>query len=176
MNDLQCGVLFPVFSFVFTLRSCWCCVLHCSFHRLFRAGNFCPVCLKVYRNDESDLPMVCCDMCDRWIHTGLTELLFCPYIVLIWKTLQRWIPKQRFGFESWLDCRVVFLSKTLYSRNASPRAPYEYSWVLANVWAVTQGGRGSIASSVLWKPRLFQTGLGIRLVWWLLVISLKSCE
>lgn len=37
--------------------------------RLFRAGNFCPVCLKVYRNDESDLPMVCCDMCDRWIHT-----------------------------------------------------------------------------------------------------------
>lgn len=37
--------------------------------RLFRAGNFCPVCLKVYRNDESDLPMVCCDMCDRWVHT-----------------------------------------------------------------------------------------------------------
>jgi len=37
--------------------------------RLFRAGNFCPVCLKVYRNDESDLPMVCCDTCDRWVHT-----------------------------------------------------------------------------------------------------------
>lgn len=45
----------------------------CS-HRLFRAGNFCPVCLKVYRNDESDLPMVCCDMCDRWVHTGLDKL------------------------------------------------------------------------------------------------------
>ena len=39
-------------------------------NRLFRSGNFCPVCLKVYRNDESDLPMVCCDMCDRWVHTG----------------------------------------------------------------------------------------------------------
>ena len=44
--------------------------------RLFRAGNFCPVCLKVYRNDESDLPMVCCDMCDRWVHTGLAKLHF----------------------------------------------------------------------------------------------------
>lgn len=44
--------------------------------RLFRSGNFCPVCLKVYRNDESDLPMVCCDMCDRWVHTdcdGINE-------------------------------------------------------------------------------------------------------
>lgn len=40
-----------------------------SCSRLFRTGNFCPVCLKVYRNDESDLPMVCCDMCDRWVHT-----------------------------------------------------------------------------------------------------------
>ena len=39
--------------------------------RLFRAGNFCPVCLKVYRSDEKDLPMVCCDSCDRWIHTGM---------------------------------------------------------------------------------------------------------
>ena len=47
----------------------------CS-HRLFRAGNFCPVCLKVYRNDESDLPMVCCDMCDRWVHTGLAKSHF----------------------------------------------------------------------------------------------------
>ena len=49
-------------------------------HRLFRAGNFCPVCLKVYRNDESDLPMVCCDMCDRWIHTGLSD--FCLFVCL----------------------------------------------------------------------------------------------
>ncbi|XP_067017721.1 PHD finger protein 10-like [Acropora muricata] len=47
-----------------------------SCSRLFRTGNFCPVCLKVYRNDESDLPMVCCDMCDRWVHTdcdGINE-------------------------------------------------------------------------------------------------------
>ncbi len=41
--------------------------ISCS--RLFRNGNFCPICLKVYRNDETDLPMVCCDMCDRWTHT-----------------------------------------------------------------------------------------------------------
>lgn len=41
--------------------------ISCS--RLFRNGNFCPICLKVYRNDETDLPMVCCDVCDRWTHT-----------------------------------------------------------------------------------------------------------
>lgn len=43
---------------------------HChKCSKLFRGGNFCPVCLKVYRSDEKDLPMVCCDSCDRWIHT-----------------------------------------------------------------------------------------------------------
>lgn len=51
--------------------------ISCS--RLFRNGNFCPICLKVYRNDETDLPMVCCDMCDRWTHTdcdGIDEKLY----------------------------------------------------------------------------------------------------
>lgn len=51
--------------------------ISCS--RLFRNGNFCPICLKVYRNDETDLPMVCCDMCDRWTHTdcdGISEKLY----------------------------------------------------------------------------------------------------
>ena len=37
---------------------------------LFRAGNFCPSCLAVYRSNDTDLPMVCCDTCDRWIHCG----------------------------------------------------------------------------------------------------------
>ncbi len=49
-----------------------------TYSRLFRAGNFCPVCLKVYRSDEKDLPMVCCDSCDRWIHTG-TFLFYFTY-------------------------------------------------------------------------------------------------
>ncbi|KAI4333116.1 hypothetical protein L6164_017961 [Bauhinia variegata] len=35
--------------------------------RLFVKGNYCPVCLKVYRDSEST-PMVCCDMCQRWVH------------------------------------------------------------------------------------------------------------
>ncbi|KAE9620178.1 putative histone-lysine N-methyltransferase chromatin regulator PHD family [Lupinus albus] len=35
--------------------------------RLFVKGNYCPVCLKVYRDSEST-PMICCDVCQRWVH------------------------------------------------------------------------------------------------------------
>ncbi|GER37895.1 PHD finger family protein [Striga asiatica] len=35
--------------------------------RLFVKGNYCPVCLKVYRDSEST-PMVCCDICQKWVH------------------------------------------------------------------------------------------------------------
>lgn len=35
---------------------------------LFRRGDFCPSCLVVYRTDDTDLPMICCDVCDRWVH------------------------------------------------------------------------------------------------------------
>ncbi|KAJ0982666.1 hypothetical protein J5N97_010921 [Dioscorea zingiberensis] len=35
--------------------------------RLFVKGNYCPVCLKVYRDSEST-PMVCCDVCQQWVH------------------------------------------------------------------------------------------------------------
>ncbi|XP_028799794.1 uncharacterized protein LOC114755092 isoform X2 [Neltuma alba] len=35
--------------------------------RLFMKGNYCPVCLKVYRDSELT-PMVCCDICQRWVH------------------------------------------------------------------------------------------------------------
>ncbi|KAG9150669.1 hypothetical protein Leryth_008142 [Lithospermum erythrorhizon] len=35
--------------------------------RLFVKGNYCTVCLKVYRDSEST-PMVCCDICQRWVH------------------------------------------------------------------------------------------------------------
>ncbi|KAJ4979101.1 hypothetical protein NE237_009881 [Protea cynaroides] len=35
--------------------------------RLFVKGKYCPVCLKVYRDSEST-PMVCCDVCQRWVH------------------------------------------------------------------------------------------------------------
>ncbi|KAF6168361.1 hypothetical protein GIB67_018201 [Kingdonia uniflora] len=43
--------------------------------RLFVKGNYCPVCLKVYRDSES-IPMVCCDVCERWVHChcdGISE-------------------------------------------------------------------------------------------------------
>lgn len=40
----------------------------------FRRGYFCPVCLKVYHDDETDSPMVCCDACDRWIHTDCDDI------------------------------------------------------------------------------------------------------
>jgi hypothetical protein len=45
-------------------------LLTCVPVRLFRLGNFCPFCLIVYRSNDTDLPMVCCDTCDRWIHCG----------------------------------------------------------------------------------------------------------
>ncbi|KAG8391232.1 hypothetical protein BUALT_Bualt01G0166500 [Buddleja alternifolia] len=35
--------------------------------RLFVKGNYCPVCLKVYRDSEAT-PMVCCDICEHWVH------------------------------------------------------------------------------------------------------------
>ncbi|XP_074285152.1 uncharacterized protein LOC141610791 [Silene latifolia] len=43
--------------------------------RLFTKGNYCPVCLKVYRDSEAT-PMVCCDICQRWVHRqcdGISE-------------------------------------------------------------------------------------------------------
>ncbi|XP_063934025.1 uncharacterized protein LOC135145818 [Zophobas morio] len=36
--------------------------------RLFRNGDYCPICLKVYSNSNDEVPMICCDDCDRWIH------------------------------------------------------------------------------------------------------------
>ncbi|XP_027354526.1 uncharacterized protein LOC113864700 isoform X2 [Abrus precatorius] len=41
--------------------------------RLFVKGNYCPVCLKVYRDSEST-PMVCCDTCQRWVHCQCDDI------------------------------------------------------------------------------------------------------
>lgn len=41
--------------------------------RLFTKGNYCPVCLKVYRDSEAT-PMVCCDICQRWVHCECDEI------------------------------------------------------------------------------------------------------
>lgn len=40
----------------------------------FRKGEFCPSCLVVYHSDDDDLPMVCCDTCERWIHAECDNL------------------------------------------------------------------------------------------------------
>ncbi|KAL7750307.1 hypothetical protein RI367_004079 [Sorochytrium milnesiophthora] len=38
---------------------------------LYLAGNFCPVCLKVYRDDDYETEMVGCDgPCGKWVHTA----------------------------------------------------------------------------------------------------------
>ncbi|CAN6440530.1 unnamed protein product [Victoria cruziana] len=43
--------------------------------RLFVKGNYCPVCLKVYRDSEPT-PMVCCDVCQRWVHCQCDGIRF----------------------------------------------------------------------------------------------------
>lgn len=51
--------------------------------RLFVKGNYCPVCLKVYRDSEST-PMVCCDVCQRWVHCqcdGISDERYLQYQV-----------------------------------------------------------------------------------------------
>uniref|UniRef100_A0A803P3Q7 Uncharacterized protein n=1 Tax=Cannabis sativa TaxID=3483 RepID=A0A803P3Q7_CANSA len=51
--------------------------------RLFVKGNYCPVCLKVYRDSEST-PMVCCDVCQRWVHCqcdGISDEKYLQYQV-----------------------------------------------------------------------------------------------
>ncbi|CAK9209854.1 unnamed protein product [Sphagnum troendelagicum] len=41
--------------------------------RLFVKGKYCPICLKVYRDSEPS-PMVCCDLCEHWVHCGCDSI------------------------------------------------------------------------------------------------------
>ncbi|CAG8770790.1 10335_t:CDS:2, partial [Racocetra fulgida] len=45
----------------------------------FTQGLFCPMCLKTYSEDgqenDDDKYMVCCDICDRWIHARCDDVL-----------------------------------------------------------------------------------------------------
>ncbi|GES85246.1 chromatin remodelling complex Rsc7/Swp82 subunit-domain-containing protein [Rhizophagus clarus] len=47
----------------------------CNFN--FSEDRFCPMCLKTYSEDgeenEDDKEMICCDVCDRWIHIRCDE-------------------------------------------------------------------------------------------------------
>jgi hypothetical protein len=36
---------------------------------MFEKDRFCPICMKTYEED-SDIEMICCDSCDRWVHVG----------------------------------------------------------------------------------------------------------
>eukprot|EP00048_Salpingoeca_helianthica_P018982 m.243782 g.243782 ORF g.243782 m.243782 type:complete len:702 (-) comp28528_c0_seq1:178-2283(-) len=55
------------------------CTLCVSCSMLFRAGNFCPFCLIVYRSNDTDLPMICCDTCDRWVHCDCDHISQAAY-------------------------------------------------------------------------------------------------
>jgi hypothetical protein len=47
----------------------------CNFN--FSEDRFCPMCLKTYSEDgeenDDDKEMICCDVCDRWIHIKCDE-------------------------------------------------------------------------------------------------------
>ncbi|XP_015062920.1 histone-lysine N-methyltransferase 2D-like isoform X2 [Solanum pennellii] len=57
------------------LRASWYLGYTCcdACGRLFVKGNYCQVCLKVYR-DSDTTPMVCCDICERWVHTQCDDI------------------------------------------------------------------------------------------------------
>lgn len=42
---------------------------------LLHKGNACPLCRKLYRDDDYDTPMVFCDGCDRWVHVACDAVL-----------------------------------------------------------------------------------------------------
>ena len=40
-----------------------------------KKGNQCPLCLKLYRDDDEEVPMIICDKCDHWIHLSCDSRL-----------------------------------------------------------------------------------------------------
>ena len=34
----------------------------------WKRGNYCPVCLKLYKEDDDSLKMMFCSKCEKWIH------------------------------------------------------------------------------------------------------------
>jgi hypothetical protein len=62
-------------------------------HAHFKKGDYCPLCMHVYSDNSSNItPMVCCDVCDRWVHVscdkeGAREVLEksedAPYICIL---------------------------------------------------------------------------------------------
>ena len=35
---------------------------------LYAAGNYCPICVKVFKDSDDSIEMVQCDSCDKWVH------------------------------------------------------------------------------------------------------------
>nr|XP_025887091.1 uncharacterized protein LOC101264566 [Solanum lycopersicum] len=67
------------------LRASWYLGYTCcdACGRLFVKGNYCQVCLKVYRDSETT-PMVCCDICERWVHCecdGISDEIYLQFQV-----------------------------------------------------------------------------------------------
>jgi hypothetical protein len=55
---------------------------------MYKKGNYCTVCEKIYTDDQGEVyflyiccdtlkldePMVCCDECDKWVHTNCDDI------------------------------------------------------------------------------------------------------
>ncbi|KAJ3224703.1 PHD finger protein 10 [Clydaea vesicula] len=52
---------------------CRYCTVGKNCFKKFKKGKFCPICMKTFSSKDVDVPMVCCDSCDRWVHESCDE-------------------------------------------------------------------------------------------------------
>jgi len=63
-------------------------------HRLSDRNQFCPVCARVWRKNDT-APMVCCDNCDMWVHIECDNISVAEYAEMTRSDVRYTCPKCR---------------------------------------------------------------------------------